>query len=89
MVNLVTEKSPRLIAFTLYSWNVERSIYIAREIRRRIPELIIVAGGPEVTADNEWLLRNREFDLFVSGEGEPVAGEVLEHDSAIKIIKTA
>ena len=89
MVNLVTEKSPRLIAFTLYSWNVERSIYIAREIRRRIPELIIVAGGPEVTADNEWLLRNREFDLFVSGEGEPVAGEVLEYDSAIKIIKTA
>lgn len=89
LVNLVTKKSPRLIAFTLYSWNVERSIYIAREIKRRIPELIILAGGPEVTADNEWLLRNKEFDLFVSGEGEPVAGEVLRYDSASDIIKTA
>ncbi|MCK4506718.1 MAG: B12-binding domain-containing radical SAM protein, partial [Candidatus Aegiribacteria sp.] len=89
LVNLVTEKSPRLIAFTLYSWNVERSIHVAKEIRRRIPELIIVAGGPEVTADNEWLLRNSEFDLFVSGEGEPVASEVLKYDSVINIIKTA
>ncbi|MCK4506306.1 MAG: radical SAM protein [Candidatus Aegiribacteria sp.] len=54
-----------------------------------MPDIIIVAGGPEVTADNEWLLRNKEFDLFVSGEGEPVASEVLKYDSVINIIKTA
>ncbi len=89
LVNLVTEKSPRLIAFTLYSWNVERSNYIAKEIKSRIPDIITVAGGPEVTADNKWLLRKKEFDLFVSGEGEPVANEVLTHDSAIDIIKSA
>ena len=89
LVNLVTDKSPQLIAFTLYSWNVERSIYIAKEIKRRIPDIITVAGGPEVTADNEWLLRNKDFDLFVSGEGEPVASEVLTFNSANDIIRTA
>ncbi len=89
LVNLVTEKSPRIIAFTLYCWNVERSIYIAKEIRKKLPDIIITAGGPEVTADNEWLLGNKEFDLFVSGEGEPVASEILTYDSVINIIETS
>ena len=68
---------------------MERSIYIAGEIRKRIPDIITIAGGPEVTADNEWLLKKTEFDLFVSGEGEPVASKVLKYDSVNDIIKTS
>lgn len=86
LVSRIVDRSPELIAFTLYSWNVERSIHIAKEVKNHLPDIIIVAGGPEVTPDNKWLLNERDVDLFVSGEGEPVACNVLAPESAATII---
>jgi hypothetical protein len=35
-------------------------------------------GGPEITPENEFLLRHREFDIGVVGEGEEVWSQLLQ-----------
>jgi len=59
-----------VVCFTLYLWNLTRSIYLAKEIKKLNPETTIIAGGPEVTQDNVLLSNVRIFDYLVFGEGE-------------------
>ena len=65
------------IGFSLYCWNVERSLRLAVELRKRLPGVELLAGGPEVTGDNLWLLESDVFDLLFCGEGEPAAQRLL------------
>src|SRR4051794_36605058 len=37
---------PEFVGFSLYLWNVERSLHLAREIKRRSPRTTILVGGP-------------------------------------------
>lgn len=74
LVDAIVRRKPGIVGFTLYSWNVERSIYIASRLRRALPDAKLLAGGPEVQPDNAWLLAGNAFDLLVAGEGEPLAG---------------
>lgn len=87
LADLIVDRSPELVAFTLYMWNAERSFWLAKILKNRLPGIITVAGGPEVTIDNEWLVSSDAFDLMVSGEGEPFATEILNADSTRKIIR--
>lgn len=87
LADMIVDRSPELVAFTLYMWNAERSSWLAKMLKNRLPGIITVAGGPEVTDDNEWLVSSDAFDLMVSGEGEPLATEILNPDSAKKIIR--
>ncbi len=61
---------PDLVGMSCYQWNIERSLFLAREIKRSLPSCRIVMGGPEVTPENEFLLHHRDFDVGVVGEGE-------------------
>ncbi len=87
LLEMILSRSPALAAFTLYMWNTERSLWLAKMLKKELPELITVAGGPEVTRDNEWLRASGGFDLMVAGEGEELAGRILDPVSAAKIIR--
>ncbi len=86
LLEMIVRRSPELAAFTLYMWNVERSVWLANEVKKELPGILTVAGGPEVTEDNEWLLAAGAFDLLVSGEGEEFAEQVMSPDSVKDII---
>jgi radical SAM superfamily enzyme YgiQ (UPF0313 family) len=78
---LVTEilaAEPWMLGFTCYLWNIERTLWIAAELKRARPELRIIVGGPEVTADNEWVLAHPAVDFAAIGEGEQTFAELLE-----------
>lgn len=59
-------------------WNVEESRLLAQSIRKLKPDMIIVLGGPEVSYDPDFFLKNWEIDYVVSGEGEFVLSELLD-----------
>jgi radical SAM superfamily enzyme YgiQ (UPF0313 family) len=61
---------PDLVAFPLYLWNRQRALSLSRSLRRRRPELFLLAGGPEATADPEGVLAEGELDAVIRGEGE-------------------
>lgn len=72
LLQLLIAWRPDILCSTLYLWNVERSIHILREVKRALPGLRVVAGGPEVGFDHPFLFRSLVPDCAVVGEGEAV-----------------
>ncbi len=70
---------PDYLGLSLYLWNLDRSLHLAREVKRRSPHTRVVVGGPEVSPDNRFLLAQPGFDLAVSGEGEETLVELMGH----------
>lgn len=97
LLDFICDKKPDMVGFTVYNWNVERSLYIAEQIKRQLGCRIIL-GGPEVTPDNT-LIRSDVVDEYVYGEGEQAFVDILNgvskpegscrHTCAESIFKTA
>lgn len=77
LVEALAGRDPWLVGFTCYLWNIERTLWIARELKQRRPEVRIVLGGPEITADNAWVLNSADYDFAVIGEGEQTFAQLL------------
>jgi len=78
LVSAVLARNPWMVGFTCYVWNIERTLWIAAELKRLRPELCIVLGGPEITPDNAWVLDTPHYDYAVIGEGEQTFAALLE-----------
>jgi hypothetical protein len=78
ILQFLLDAKPDLVGMSCYQWNVERSLYLARQLKHTLPDCIIVLGGPEITPDNQFLLQHRDFDIGVVGEGEEVWRCLLE-----------
>jgi radical SAM superfamily enzyme YgiQ (UPF0313 family) len=78
LVSALLARDPWMVGFTCYVWNIERTLWVAAELKRRRPELLVVLGGPEITADNEWVLDTLHYDYAVIGEGEQTFAALLE-----------
>ena len=70
LIDYIFSANPDVVGFTVYSWNVERSLYAARALKRA-RRIKIIFGGPEITPDNQ-LVASSDVDFFVYGEGESV-----------------
>lgn len=70
VVAAILDGSPVAVGFSLYLWNRQMVCTLVERLRRRQPELLIFAGGPEATADPERLLRSAPFSFLILGEGE-------------------
>jgi radical SAM superfamily enzyme YgiQ (UPF0313 family) len=68
-----------LIGFSTYVWNGRISLEIARRLKARNPNVVIVFGGPHVPDQPEAFLRANPFiDLAVHNEGEGIFLRLLE-----------
>ncbi|HEX5565081.1 MAG TPA: B12-binding domain-containing radical SAM protein, partial [Sporosarcina sp.] len=82
IVSDIYQKKPNIVGFSLYIWNIEESIKVIRILKKTNPELVIVAGGPEVTYDfDKWLEEVPEIDFIVIGEGERTFKQLLDYHS--------
>ncbi|HWT84389.1 MAG TPA: radical SAM protein, partial [Myxococcales bacterium] len=73
----IARDEPELVGFSLYLWNSERSLHLAREVKRRSPRTRILIGGPEVGPDNAFILRQGGADVAVTGEAEDTFARVI------------
>ncbi|WP_321492235.1 B12-binding domain-containing radical SAM protein [uncultured Desulfobacter sp.] len=77
IVRDVCDRNPDLVGFTVFAWNMERSVFLARQIKEKTGAGLIF-GGPQVTEDT--LDHFPEFiDYLVIGEGEALFRQVLEN----------
>jgi radical SAM superfamily enzyme YgiQ (UPF0313 family) len=74
----IAELRPTAVAMTLYVWNVERSLFLASNLKRKLSSVHVIVGGPEVTPDNNWVLEHPAVDAGVFGEGESRIAPLLE-----------
>lgn len=69
-----------MVFFSTYVWNIRISLEIARRVKQRKPDTIIVFGGMQVPNMVEPFLRNNVFvDIVCHGEGEIPFRSILEH----------
>ncbi len=77
LVAEILSTEPWMVGFTCYLWNIERTLWVADRLKRERPELKVIIGGPEVTADNAWVLEHPAVDFAAIGEGEQTFAELL------------
>ncbi|MFV8827308.1 B12-binding domain-containing radical SAM protein [Alkalihalobacterium sp. APHAB7] len=74
VMNIVTDlyqRKPDVIGFSCYIWNIEETIKVVEMLKKIMPDVKIVLGGPEVSYDTAyWLERIPHADFIVVGEGE-------------------
>lgn len=76
--NILLSK-PRLIGFSCYLWNIEKTLSLCRQLKRICPCLKIVLGGPEVSSRAEEILAGHKgIDAIVRGEGEVTFAELVK-----------
>jgi radical SAM superfamily enzyme YgiQ (UPF0313 family) len=77
LADRVARDEPEFVGLSLYLWNTERSLHLAREVKRRSPRTRILVGGPEVSADNPFVLQQGGYDFAVTGEAEDTFGALM------------
>lgn len=58
-----------VIGLSCYTWNTGEFLSLARKLKRDVPELLIVAGGPQVQRAEDYVGAG-DIDVVVLGEGE-------------------
>jgi radical SAM superfamily enzyme YgiQ (UPF0313 family) len=68
-----------VICFSCYIWNIEETLYLAENIKKANPNVIMIFGGPEVSYDTKELMeQNDVIDFVVMGEGEYTFSRLME-----------
>ena len=75
-------KNPKLVGFSNYIWNAELSYELAKEIKLRSPETLVIFGGPNFPLDDksreEWLRNHPSVDLYIIGEAEQPFTDIVD-----------
>ena len=71
IVDAIIEREPGIVGFSCYLWNIDRTLWIATQLKRLRPEIIIVLGGPEITNDNAWVFASGVVDFAAFALGTP------------------
>lgn len=67
----IVSENPDIVGFSCYIWNIEMVSKLCDDLKKALPNVIIVAGGPEVSFENGGLLAgNKNVDYIIAGEGE-------------------
>lgn len=89
MASLYMQK-PDVLAFSCYIWNISIVLKLAANLKKVLPEMIVILGGPEVSYDADNLLREHlSIDFILAGEGEQAFPQLLERINNGALIKNA
>jgi len=71
-------KAPDVLCFSCYIWNIEIVKELIKTVKKILPNVKIVLGGPEVSYTPIEFL-NEYADIVVLGEGEKVFNKLCKH----------
>jgi len=81
----ITDYHADVIAFSVYIWNIEMILKLAKQIKTIQPTITIIFGGPEVSYRSKELLeKNSCIDYICVGEGEESFPSLIQWISAQK-----
>ena len=71
----IEDFNPDVLGLSVYIWNV--SIFTKIMKRLSLNDLKIILGGPEVSYEPDYFLKNTKADFIIKGEGEVVFNSLL------------
>jgi len=76
----VLDSGADIIGFSCYNTNYFLIKMLCKELKKRKPDIFIIAGGPTPTFSDRIVLHNiPEIDICVRGEGEFTTKKIIEH----------
>ncbi|MCR5690928.1 MAG: B12-binding domain-containing radical SAM protein [Eubacterium sp.] len=76
----IYQAKPDVVGFSCYLWNIDYIRSLSRDLKKILPGLKILVGGPEVSYNPKgFLTENPEVDLVILGEGEVTFRDYLAH----------
>lgn len=70
LISYINGNSYDLLGCSLYQWNSLRSLHIMKEVKKRNPGVLLLAGGPEISQASDYLKDDEALDFMIEGEGE-------------------
>jgi radical SAM superfamily enzyme YgiQ (UPF0313 family) len=81
LVDAMQEQPPDVLMLSNYCWNEALSLHMAKLAKRFNPRMLVVMGGPNISLEaerqQEYLRDHPNLDLYVLGEGDFLAAEVV------------
>ncbi len=75
---LARYQAPDLAAFSVSMWNEQLNLSVARQVKERWPDCLIVFGGPQVPhRPADYFAAHPFIDIAVRGEGEEAFSAIL------------
>ncbi len=88
----IARDHPDVAAFSCYIWNIRQVLRLVRALKRALPDVRIILGGPEVGHRAESVLSDHpEVDFVLRGEGERALAALLadiESGAAVRGVRT-
>jgi radical SAM superfamily enzyme YgiQ (UPF0313 family) len=73
------DEMPDMVTFSISMWNEQLSLHLAREIKARWPDCLIVFGGAQLPHNSTEYLKEHTFiDVGVSAEGEEAFFQICD-----------
>lgn len=84
IVSTLLAKSPQIIGFGVYIWNVEQTLAVVQTLKAQAPHIIIVLGGPEVSFDSPAKAQPicQIADYIIQGEADLAFGDLCRQIKA-------
>ncbi len=79
IISSIYEKIPDIIGFSCYILNIEETLNICSTLKKILPNITIILGGPEVSYDPIKFLKYSYIDIVVIGEGEVAFYEIIKN----------
>ena len=79
MQEYISEQSIDVLALSCYEWNWDIQMDFARNVKKRNPNCLVVAGGPQPSWRSSQLFKDMPYvDIVIKGEGETPFREVAK-----------
>lgn len=82
----VSNYKPNIVGITCTTATLQTALQTARAVKQTSPSTPVVCGGPHPTLFPEQMLKNKEIDVVVLGEGEYVFKELVSRSCEIEKI---
>jgi len=74
----ICRQEPDVVCFSCYIWNIAMISNIVDNIKKILPHVTIILGGPEVSYCAEEVLTQIPADIVIRGEGEATFYEIVK-----------
>lgn len=71
-LDAVLAEDPKIVGLGVYVWNARLCLEFAAELKNLRPDIVLVAGGPEISYETEKQELSRVADYVIAGEAEEV-----------------
>lgn len=82
LIDQIVEQQPDVLGVSCYMWNDKLTLHVAEQVKRKIPNIKIIAGGPALyyEHDSSWFDKNWFIDAVCeySGYGEVFITDYLD-----------